>query len=128
MARNLSIQPLFIVGVGTGMLLALLLLQMHQVSRYWLRRLARTLRKRISPSFDLRPNVHADLPTPREIQVAEDASLHNKFDGYIMRAVLSVMYGVEQVDFYVMRRFIMFVIEAVLLIILSIVLGFIARL
>jgi hypothetical protein len=81
-----------------------------------------------STALSSRSAAHPDLPDPSEIKVADDAFSQHGFDGYIVRAVLSPIQGIEDVDFYVMRWFITFVIESVLLIIISIILGFIARL
>ena len=124
-----ALTRLLIQGSGAAVLLAFeLLLQTRRISRIWLRWIPRALRETISPYFDPPPNVHLHVPDPNEIELEEDAVLHEKIGASGLRILLSAVHGLHDFEHYLLRFFIAFVAVVIVTVALVAVVTGIARL
>jgi len=118
-----------LVVVAAVMLPLLLILQTRPASRLWLRVFPHYLRNRLNPYFDPPPRVHPHLLNPDEIPIIEDdAPAYERSAATILRAYLSALHGIEDVNFYLGRFAISFIFEGLVLLALCLVLDFITRL
>jgi hypothetical protein len=123
-----SAGQVLLLVIAAVMLAPLLILQTRRASRLWLRVSPRFLRARLDPFFEPRPAVHPHLPDPNEIQVEDDAPVHERLAATIMRAYTSALHGIGDVNFYIERFAISFIFEGLVLLALLLVLNFVIRL
>lgn len=105
---------LLIQIAGAAVLLGFVfLLQTRRISRIWLRWIPLTLRGTISPYFDPPPSIHPDVPDPNEIELEEDALLHEKIGAGGLRILLSAAHGLHDFEHYLRRFFIALVVVVI---------------
>ncbi len=75
-----------------------------------MRWIPRTVREPISPYFDPPPSVHPDLRDPNEIEIEDDAERREKIAASSLRILLSAAHGLHDLEHYLLRFFIAFVV------------------
>jgi len=98
--------------LAASLLMLIVMLQTRRVSRVWLRWLPKGLRESIAGYFDPPPAVHPDVPDPNEIEVDSDASPQDKRGAAVVRVVLSFAHGLRDLEHYLLRFTIAFLVAA----------------
>ena len=80
------------------------------ISRVWLRWIPRTVREPLSAYFDPPQSVHPNLPDPNEIEIEDDAERREKIAASSLRILLSAAHGLHDLEHYLLRFFIAFVV------------------
>jgi hypothetical protein len=112
---NLALSKPAII-TAAALLVLTLVIQTRRISRIWLRWLPSKLRGLVDPHFDPPPSVHPGIPDPNKIEV--EALLGEKFAAAGGRILLSAMHGVRDLEHYIARFTIAFVVISVVLIVL----------
>jgi len=104
-----------LIGAGAVLLGLTLALQSRRISHVWLRWIPRTVREPISPYFDPTPSVHPDLPDPNKIEIEHDAERREKIAASSLRILLSAAHGLHDLEHYLLRFFIAFVVALLMM-------------
>lgn len=100
------------IGVASALLLLIFILQTPRVSRVWLRWLPASLSAMIEAYFDAPPALHPDVPDPNQITADADAASHDQRIAAVLRHLFSFAHGLRDVEHYLIRFAIAFVIAA----------------
>ena len=99
-----------LIAAGAVLLAFTLTLQTRRISRVWLRWIPRTVREPLSAYFDPPPSVHPNLPDPNEIEIDDDAERREKIAASSLRILPSAAHGLHDLEHYLFRFFIAFVV------------------
>jgi hypothetical protein len=100
------------IGVAAALLLLIFILQTRRLSRAWLRWLPASLRDMIDTYFEAPPALHPDAPDPNQITADADAASHDQRIAAVLRHLFSFAHGLRDVEHYLIRFAIAFVIAA----------------
>ena len=101
---------MILIGAVAVLLGLTLALQSRRISHLWLRWIPSTVREPISPYFDPPPSVHPGLPDPNKIEIEHDAERREKIAACSLRILLSAAHGLHDLEHYLLRFFIAFVV------------------
>jgi hypothetical protein len=92
-----------------------LVLQSRRISDVWLHWIPRTVREPISLYFDPPPSVHPNLPDPNKMKSSRTQSAARKIAASSLRILLSAAHGLHDLEHYLLRFFIAFVVALLMM-------------